>query len=134
MRALVEGKEGAELEATVEAIRSASLKVGAFGTPEEVLETLLGAQEATGFGELICQMSYGMMPRGWAEDSMTLFSEEVLPALKELKVDSTHSAPFSQVEASRLAANVQTSASRRRGRTQPSRVAGHWLEQQLDMA
>ncbi len=110
MRALLEGKEGAELEAIVEAIREKSLNVGAFGTPEEVLETLLGAQEATGFGELICQMSYGMMPRQWAEDSMTLFSNEVLPTLKDLKVGNTHAAPFAEVEASRLAANVQVSA------------------------
>lgn len=110
MRALLEGKEGAELEAIVEAIRAKSLNVGAFGTPEEVLETLLGAQEATGFGELICQMSYGMMPREWAEDSMTLFSEEVLPTLKDLKVGSTHAAPFAQVEASRDAANTPANA------------------------
>jgi len=89
MRALLEGKEGA-------------------GTPEEVLETLLAAQDATGFGELICQMSYGMMPREWAEDSMRLFSEKVLPTLKDLKVGNTHSAPFVDVQASRQAANVAT--------------------------
>lgn len=104
IRALLEGKEGAELEATVEAIRSASLNVGAFGTPEEVLETLLGAQEATGFGELICQMSYGMMPREWATDSMTLFSEEVLPTLKAVETGNTHSTPYVDVERAREAA------------------------------
>ena len=103
IRALLEGKEGAELEATVEAIRSASLKVGAFGTPEEVLETLIGAQEATGFGELICQMNYGLMPQDWATESMTLFSEEVLPTLKALKTKSTHSTPFAEVERARAA-------------------------------
>lgn len=111
MRALLKGKEGAELEAIVEAIREKSLNVGAFGTPEEVLETLLAAQDATGFGELICQMSYGMMPREWAEDSMTLFSEKVLPTLKDLKVGSTQSAPFADVQASREAASASALAS-----------------------
>jgi len=101
IRALLEGKEGAELEATVEAIRSASLKVGAFGTPEEVLETLINAQEATGFGELICHMNYGLMPQDWATESMTLFSEEVLPTLKALETKSTHSTPFAEVERAR---------------------------------
>ncbi len=101
-RKLLEGKTGAEAEATIEAIRSSALNVGAFGTPEEVLEQLSTAHEATGFGELICQMSYGMMPREWATDSMTLFSEEVLPSLKAMDTKSTNAAPFSDVEASRL--------------------------------
>lgn len=100
-RKLLEGKTGAEAEATVEAIRSSALNVGAFGTPEEVFEQLSSAHEATGFGELICQMSYGMMPREWATDSMTLFSEEVLPKLKALDTKSTQAVPFADVEAGR---------------------------------
>jgi len=108
MRALLEGKSGAELDAIVEAIREKSLNVGAFGTPDEVLEQLSYAQEATGFGELICQMSYGMMPNEWAKESMTLFSEHVLPALKSIDADSTHSASFAEVEASRGQANLAT--------------------------
>lgn len=101
-RKMFEGKTEAEAKATVEAIRSSALNVGAFGTPEEVLEQLSAAHEATGFGELICQMSYGMMPREWATDSMTLFSEEVLPSLKAMDTKSTNAAPFADVEASRL--------------------------------
>lgn len=101
----------AELEATVEAIRSASLNVGAFGPPEEVLETLLGAQEAKGFGELICQMSYGMMPREWATESMTLFSEEVLPTLKALETPSTHSTPYAEVDPLLDRAEIRTKCS-----------------------
>lgn len=109
-RKILEGKSGAELEATVEAIREGSLNVGAFGTPEEVLETLSTAYEATHFSELICQMSYGMMPKAWAAESMTLFSEEVLPKLKALETKSTHSTGFADVQASRLKAAAGASA------------------------
>lgn len=108
MRAILKGKSGAELEDTVEAIREKSLNVGAFGTPDEVLEQLSSAHKATDFGELICQMSYGMMPRDWASDSMTLFAKEVLPTLKAMKTQSTHSASFADVEASRMNAAAAT--------------------------
>jgi len=77
----------------------------AFGTPEEVLETLLRTQEATGFGELICQMSYGMMPLEWVKESMALFSEEVLPTLKARETPSTHSTPYAEVEEARGASS-----------------------------
>ena len=58
--------------------------VGAFGSPGEVLETLTSNQKLTNFGELICQMNYGLMPYDWARESMTLFAKEVLPKLKQI--------------------------------------------------
>ena len=82
LRKLLEGKEGKELEDTIEQIRSASLNVGAFGTPEEVLEILTNAYRETSFAELIGQFNYGLMPYDWAKESMTMFAEEVLPELR----------------------------------------------------
>lgn len=101
MKKLLEGKQGKELEDAIEQIRARSLVVGAFGTPEEVLETLTNVQGQTKFGELICQMNYGMMPLDWAKDSMTLFAEKVLPELHKIPVGSTASASFEQVKQAR---------------------------------
>jgi len=106
MKKFFEGKSGKELEDAIEQIRARSLTVGAFGTPEECLETLARSQEKTGFGELICQVNYGLMPFEWARDSMTLFSEKVLPALQKIQVGSTASAPYREVQRGRAVADA----------------------------
>ena len=105
-RKLLEGKSPEEAEETIQAIRAGAVNVGAFGTPEEVLEQLMVAQEATGFGELICQVSYGMMPLEWATDSMTLFSEEVLPALQAIDTVPTSAVAFADVDAARAGSPI----------------------------
>lgn len=102
MKKHFEGKEGKELEDAIEAIRERSLHVGAFGTPDEILETLVNAQDKTQFAELICQVNFGMMPYEWAKESMTLFAKEVLPELQKIQPKGTiDCTPYAQVVESR---------------------------------
>ncbi|WP_417522427.1 LLM class flavin-dependent oxidoreductase [Marinovum sp.] len=102
MKKKLAGKTGKELEDAIEEIRARSLVVGAFGTPDEILETLSNAQDKTQFAELICQVNFGLMPYEWAHDSMKLFAKEVLPELKKIEPKGTiDCTPYADVVASR---------------------------------
>ncbi len=103
LRKFLAGKTGKELEEAIEEIRGQSLLLGAFGTPEEVLERLVQAQAKTKYAELICHMNFGLMPNAEAQENMTLFAQKVLPELKKLKVGNTASVPFAEVERARKA-------------------------------
>ena len=57
-----------------------------WGTPDKVFETLAGHTEKAGLGGIICAFSYGGMPHEVARKNMTLFTEKVLPRLKDIDV------------------------------------------------
>lgn len=111
MKKKLAGKTGKELEEAIEAIRDRALVVGAFGTPDEILETLTRVQDKTQFAELICQVNFGLMPYEWARDSMTLFAKEVLPELHKIQpkgsIDCT---PYAEVVAGRKRHQEQTAS------------------------
>jgi alkanesulfonate monooxygenase SsuD/methylene tetrahydromethanopterin reductase-like flavin-dependent oxidoreductase (luciferase family) len=85
IRALLAGKEGAELEQAIAGIYDDATRVGVFGTPDECIAQLIEIQARTGLGELVCHMNFGMMPVEVAEQSMRLLASEVLPALQDIE-------------------------------------------------
>jgi alkanesulfonate monooxygenase SsuD/methylene tetrahydromethanopterin reductase-like flavin-dependent oxidoreductase (luciferase family) len=97
LRALLAGKEGAELEQAIAAIYDEATRVGVFGTPDECVEQLTDIQSRTGIGELVCHMNFGLMPVDVAERSMRLFATEVLPVLQAIDVSEVRATPFSEV-------------------------------------
>jgi alkanesulfonate monooxygenase SsuD/methylene tetrahydromethanopterin reductase-like flavin-dependent oxidoreductase (luciferase family) len=97
LRALLAGKEGAELEQAIAAIYDEATRVGVFGTPDECRQQLIEIQERTGLGELVCHMNFGMMPVDRAERSMRLFADEVLPALQSIDVPPIRATPYAQI-------------------------------------
>jgi alkanesulfonate monooxygenase SsuD/methylene tetrahydromethanopterin reductase-like flavin-dependent oxidoreductase (luciferase family) len=124
LRALLAGKEGAELERAIAAIYDEATRVGVFGTPNECREQLGDIQARTGMGELVCHMNFGLMPVDVAEGSMRLFAAEVLPTLQSIDVPDIRATPYAEtgtVHASpadnpqRIQASLQSTAPTRGG-------------------
>ena len=103
LRALLAGKEGAELEQAIAAIYEQATRVGVFGTPDECRQQLAEIQARTGMSELVCHMNFGLMPVEVAARSMRLFADEVLPSLHSIDVPDVRATPYAgtrRVEAS----------------------------------
>lgn len=107
MRAKVQGKTGAELQAAIDQIYADSMKVGVFGTPNQVIAKLSEIQNMLGVGHLQGHFDFGRMPHDVAKKSMTLFAKEVMPALRELPEPEVRSTPFSEVLADRAKAAAE---------------------------
>jgi alkanesulfonate monooxygenase SsuD/methylene tetrahydromethanopterin reductase-like flavin-dependent oxidoreductase (luciferase family) len=97
LRALLAGKEGAELDRAIADIYEDATRIGVFGTPDECIEGLTAIQARTGIAQLICHMNYGLMPVDVAERSMRMFAAEVLPALHAVDVPDVRATPFAEV-------------------------------------
>ena len=85
------GTKGYEFyETAVEAFKAVGLENSAkiycgiqcWGTPEQIVEKLLQRRELIGEFDLTVIGQYGGMPRELAEQSLRLFAEKVLPALR----------------------------------------------------
>ena len=55
-----------------------------FGTPEEVIERIIAAQQACSFSEMTLVPQFGDMPYDEAQNSVKLFAREVLPVIHKL--------------------------------------------------
>jgi alkanesulfonate monooxygenase SsuD/methylene tetrahydromethanopterin reductase-like flavin-dependent oxidoreductase (luciferase family) len=78
--------EGARLirEAGLEAAAAAYAEVQPWGTPDQIIEKLAAQKEILGDLDINAVFSYAGLPFDKVEESFTLFSKEVLPALREL--------------------------------------------------
>ena len=54
------------------------------GSPETVTEILSRRFDEMGYGNLVCMLQFGTLPRDLTEKSMTLFANEVMPKLRHL--------------------------------------------------
>jgi len=54
------------------------------GTPEEVIERIMAAQQACSFSEITIVPQFGTMPYDEAEKSTKLFAQEVLPVIHKM--------------------------------------------------
>ena len=58
------------------------------GSPETVTEILARRFDEMGYGNLVCMLQFGTLPRELTEKSMTLFANEVMPKLRHLGEES----------------------------------------------
>ncbi len=58
----------------------------AWGTPDQVIEKVLDIQSKIGYEHVNVNFAFGHLPTSAVEASMRLFADEVLPALKQVKV------------------------------------------------
>ena len=54
------------------------------GGPETVSEILARRFDEMGYGNLVCMLQFGTLPRELTEKSMTLFADKVMPKLRHL--------------------------------------------------
>jgi alkanesulfonate monooxygenase SsuD/methylene tetrahydromethanopterin reductase-like flavin-dependent oxidoreductase (luciferase family) len=78
--------EGARMirEAGLEAAAAAYADAQPWGTPDQIIEKLTAQKEVVGDLDINVVFSYAGLPFDQVEESFTLFSKEVLPALHEL--------------------------------------------------
>ncbi|MDO1481868.1 LLM class flavin-dependent oxidoreductase [Rhodococcus ruber] len=67
-----------------EASAAAYVDAQTWGTPDQIIEKVKARREVIGDYHLNCAFTYAGLPHDKAEASMRLFSERVMPALKEL--------------------------------------------------
>ena len=71
-------------EAGLEAAAAAYAEAQPWGTPDQIVEKLAAQKAVMGDLDINVVFSYAGLPFDKVEDSFTLFSKEVLPALRDL--------------------------------------------------